>query len=117
MNMLIQFHFITHSITMRTIASSSNALFSWSLPYRPAINRRRKFMLFFLSRGVIKDDRQDFLPAHALLRRERDNRNLFGQEQRLYETAAKKIQQYFAPVSLEYDYDEECDYTCLYMNL
>ena len=40
-------------------------------------------MLFFLSRGVIKDDRQDFLPAHALLRRERDDRNLFGQEQRL----------------------------------
>lgn len=33
------------------------------------------------------------------------------------ETAAKKIQQYFAPVSLEYDYDEECDLTCLYMDL
>ena len=33
------------------------------------------------------------------------------------ETAAKKIQQYFAPVSLEYDYEEECDLTCLYMNL
>ena len=33
------------------------------------------------------------------------------------ETAAKKIQQYFAPVLLEYDYDEECDLTCLYMNL
>ena len=33
------------------------------------------------------------------------------------ETAAKKIQQYFAPVSLEYDYVEECDLTCLYMNL
>lgn len=33
------------------------------------------------------------------------------------ETAAKKIQQYFAPVHLEYDYDEECDLTCLYMNL
>lgn len=33
------------------------------------------------------------------------------------EMAVKKIQQYFASVSLEYDYDEECDYTCLYMNL
>ncbi len=33
------------------------------------------------------------------------------------EMAAKKIQQYFAPVLLEYDYDEECDLTCLYMNL
>lgn len=33
------------------------------------------------------------------------------------EIAAKKIQQYFAPVALEYDYDEECDLTCLYMNL
>lgn len=33
------------------------------------------------------------------------------------EVAAKKIQDYFAPVSLEYDYDEECDFTCLYMNL
>ena len=33
------------------------------------------------------------------------------------EMAAKKIRQYFAPVRLEYDYDEECDLTCLYMNL
>lgn len=33
------------------------------------------------------------------------------------EVAAKKIQKYFAPVTLEYDYDEECDLTCLYMNL
>ena len=33
------------------------------------------------------------------------------------EVAAKKIQDYFAPVTLEYDYDEECDFTCLYMNL
>lgn len=33
------------------------------------------------------------------------------------EVAAKKIQKYFAPVLLEYDYDEECDLTCLYMNL
>ena len=33
------------------------------------------------------------------------------------EVAAKKIQDYFAPKQLEYDYDEECDFTCLYMNL
>ena len=33
------------------------------------------------------------------------------------EVAAQKIQKYFAPVTLEYDYDEECDLTCLYMNL
>lgn len=33
------------------------------------------------------------------------------------ETAAKKIQEYFAPVTSEYNYDEECDLTCLYMNL
>lgn len=33
------------------------------------------------------------------------------------EVAAKKIQNYFALVALEYDYDEECDFTCLYMNL
>lgn len=33
------------------------------------------------------------------------------------ETAARRIQKYFATVSLEYDYDEECDLTCLYMIL
>ena len=33
------------------------------------------------------------------------------------EMAAKKIQKYFAHATLEYDYDEECDLTCLYMNL
>ena len=33
------------------------------------------------------------------------------------EVAAKKIQDYFAPKQLEYDYDDECDFTCLYMNL
>lgn len=34
------------------------------------------------------------------------------------EVAAKKIQEYFNPVaSLDYDYDAECDLTCLYMNI
>lgn len=33
------------------------------------------------------------------------------------EVAAQKIQKYFTPVTLEYDYDEGCDLTCLYMNL
>lgn len=33
------------------------------------------------------------------------------------EVAAKKIQEYFYPVVLDYDYDEECDLTCLYMNI
>lgn len=33
------------------------------------------------------------------------------------EVAAKKIQEYFNPVALDYDYDAECDLTCLYMNI
>lgn len=33
------------------------------------------------------------------------------------EVAAKKIQEYFNHVALDYDYDEECDLTCLYMNI
>lgn len=47
----------------------------------------------------------------------RDKRSFTFSFEGKNEAAAKKIQQFFACVSLEYDYDEECGLTCLYMNL